>query len=47
MSAVCVAPKIAHELRIQQIFNKRAVADVSLSSHGGKGPLGMASVYHY
>jgi hypothetical protein len=29
--AVCVAPKIAYKLRIQQRFNKRAVADLSLS----------------
>jgi len=34
-SAVCVAPKIAHNLRIQQPFNKHTVADVSLSPHGG------------
>jgi len=44
MSAVCDAPKIAHNLRIQQPFNKHAVADVSLSSHGGTRPPGMAAV---
>jgi len=47
MSAVCDAPKTAHNLRIQQPFNKHAVMDVSLSSHGGTGPPGTAAVRYY
>jgi len=46
-SAVCDAPKIAHNLRIQQPFNKHAVADVSLSSHGGTGPPGTSAFCYY
>jgi hypothetical protein len=45
--AVCVVPKIAHKLRIQQLFNKHAVADFSLSSHGGtERPWMVAGCYY-
>jgi len=47
LKAFCVAPKIAHKLRIQQRFNKHAVADVSLSSHGGTLLPGTAAGCYY